>query len=48
MPSSCGTKKYKAGKMVKTTKKPAKSAKGTKIRGTGAATKGTYARGPMA
>ena len=29
-------------------KKPAKGAKGTKVRGTGAATKGLYARGPMA
>jgi hypothetical protein len=46
--SNCGTRKMKAGGKVKAPKKPAKSTKGTKVRGTGAATKGLYARGPMA
>lgn len=47
--SNCGTRKMKAGGKVKTPKKNTKkSSKGTKIRGTGAATKGLYARGPMA
>ena len=51
MPSSCGTKKMKMGGKVanqtKKMKKPAKKSGGVKIRGTGAATKGTMARGPM-
>lgn len=46
--SNCGTRKMKAGGKVKAPKKPAKNAKGTKVRGTGAAIKGLYARGPMA
>jgi len=41
-PSSCG-KRMKKGGMVSKPKK-----KGIKVRGTGAATKGTIARGPMA
>jgi hypothetical protein len=48
---SCGTKKMMSGGKVKNQakkmKKPAKTSGGTKIRGTGAATKGTMARGPM-
>ena len=48
---SCGTKKMKMGGKVasqsKKMKKPAKKSGGTKIRGTGAATKGIMARGPM-
>ena len=46
--ANCGSKKMKAGGKVP---KPSKNAKpkttGVKIRGTGAATKGTMARGPM-
>jgi len=49
--AGCGTKKMKMGGKVanqqKKMKKPAKKAGGIKIRGTGAATKGTMARGPM-
>ena len=42
-------KKMKMGGMVSKTMKPKKpSKKGIKVRGTGAATKGTMARGPMA
>ena len=50
--ANCGAKKMKTGGKVanrsKKMKKPAKKSGGTKIRGTGAATKGLYARGPMA
>ena len=49
--ANCGTKKMKmGGKVAKPKKmtKPAKKSGGTKIRGTGATTKGLYARGPMA
>jgi len=49
--ASCGTKKMMSGGKVKNQmkkmKKPAKKSDGIKIRGTGAATKGTMARGPM-
>jgi hypothetical protein len=47
--ANCGTKKMKAGGKVAKPKKMAKMPKsgGVKIRGTGAATKGTMARGPM-
>lgn len=47
--ANCGTKKMKAGGKVAKPKKMAKMSKsgGMKIRGTGAATKGTMARGPM-
>ena len=45
---SCGTKKMKMGGKVanqtKKMKKPARKSGGVKIRGTGAATKGTMAR----
>lgn len=50
--SNCGTRKMKKGGKVanqsKKMKKPAKKSGGIKVRGTGAATKGLYARGPMA
>lgn len=48
--ANCGTKKMKAGGKVSKPKKVAKAPKsgGVKVRGTGAATKGLYARGPMA
>jgi hypothetical protein len=48
--ANCGTKKMKSGgKVANQTKKAKKpSKKGVKVRGTGAATKGLYARGPMA
>lgn len=49
--SNCGTRKMKAGGKVTKPKKMAKATKkagGVKVRGTGAATKGLYARGPMA
>lgn len=49
--ANCGTKNMKAGGKVanksKKMKKPAKKTGGVKVRGTGAATKGLYARGPM-
>ena len=50
--ANCGTKKMKAGGKIAKPKKMAKMSKmpksgGMKIRGTGAATKGTIARGPM-
>lgn len=47
--ANCGTKKMKAGGKVAKAKKLSKAnmSKGVKIRGTGAATKGTTARGPM-
>lgn len=47
--ANCGTKKMKVGGKVTKPKKMSKSSKssGVKIRGTGAATKGTMARGPM-
>ena len=48
---SCGTKKMMSGGKVKSQtkkmKKPTKKSGGTKVRGTGAATKGIMARGPM-
>jgi hypothetical protein len=50
--ANCGTKKMKMGGKVanqsKKMKKPAKKSGGIKVRGTGAATKGLMARGPMA
>lgn len=48
--ANCGSKKMKRGGKVAKPKKMAKAPKsgGTKIRGTGAATKGIMARGPMA
>jgi len=50
--ANCGTKKMKTGGKVanqsKKTQKPAKKSGGIKVRGTGAATKGLMARGPMA
>ena len=48
--ANCHTAKMKAGgKVASQTKKAKKPSKmGTKVRGTGAATKGLYARGPMA
>jgi hypothetical protein len=48
--ANCSTKKMKSGGKVKNQTKKAKkpSKMGTKVRGTGAATKGLYARGPMA
>lgn len=49
--SNYGTRKMKSGGKVTKPKKMAKTAKksnGVKVRGTGAATKGLYARGPMA
>jgi len=49
--ANCGTKKMKMGgkvaKSMKRAPKPPKKSSGIKIRGTGAATKGTMARGPM-
>lgn len=48
--ANCGSKKMKKGGMAKSscgTKKMAKGG-GVKVRGCGAATKGTMARGPMA
>lgn len=47
--ANCGTKKMKRGGKVAKPKKMSKTPKssGVKIRGTGAATKGIMARGPM-
>mgnify|MGYP001548850274 CR=1 FL=1 len=46
--ANCGTKKMKVGGKVGKPMKAAKpKTKGVKIRGTGAATKGTMARGRM-
>ena len=48
--ANCGTRKMKKGGKVAKPKKMAKAPKssGVKVRGTGAATKGLYARGRMA
>lgn len=48
--ANCGTRKMKKGGRAAKPKKMAKASKstGVKVRGTGAATKGLYARGPMA
>lgn len=50
--ANCGMKKMKTGGKVanqsKKMQKPAKKTSGIKVRGTGAATKGLMARGPMA
>jgi hypothetical protein len=48
--ANCGTTRMKKGGKVAKPKKMSKApkSKGVKVRGTGAATKGLYARGPMA
>jgi len=47
--ANCNTTRMKAGGKVTKPKKMNKApkSKGVKVRGTGAATKGLYARGPM-